>query len=131
MEVLESGGKFVVDDVAREQSRLDAGELSVTGPMFGVKMLTPVDAAGEREAVLLNESGLRLADFANYANLLSGARRAYVVRTADLKTSAVEGGLRFEFVLPSGTYATVLLREFMKNDVESRSETGQESLSDI
>ena len=74
MEVIESGGKFVVDDVGREQvSTGRAGELSVTGPMFGVKMLTPSGEPAERETRLLNDSRLKLDDFAKFAQLLSGA----------------------------------------------------------
>lgn len=114
MEVIESGGKFVVDDVAREQARLQAGELAVTGPMFGVKMLTPHGVPAERESRLLNESGLKPADFAQYAQLLSGARRAYMVRANGLTLTPIDGGIRFEFSLPTGTYATTLLNEFMK-----------------
>ena len=114
MEVAESGGKFVVDDVSRDQLRLNAGELSVTGPMFGVKMLMPCGKAAELESELLNESGLLRSEFANYANLLSGARRAYLVRPSELATSMVEGGIQFQFALPTGVYATILLREFMK-----------------
>jgi len=114
MEVVESGGKFVVEDVAREQTRLNAHELAVTGPMFGLKMLMPNGAAAERETKLLDASGLKLSDFAAYAQLLSGARRSYVVYPTELTCSPAESGLRFEFSLPSGCYATTLLREFMK-----------------
>ena len=114
LEVNESGGKFIVEDVARESSRLDAGEVSVTGPMFGVKMLTPLAVAAERETKLLGESGLTLDDFGKYAQLLSGARRAYLSRVPDLSCRRVSGGMQFDFTLPSGVYATTLLREFMK-----------------
>ena len=116
LEVIESGGKFVVDDVLREQSRLDRGELSVTGPMFGVKMLSPSGLPSERESRLLGESGLTLEDFSHYAQLMSGARRSFVIRIGELTCSAADTGMKFEFALPSGVYATMLLREFMKND---------------
>ena len=142
LEVIESGGKFVSEDVAAEQTRLDQGELSVTGPMFGVKMLSPRGLPAEREAELLGESGLNRADFEKFANLLSGARRSYLIRPTDLKTKPVDlevdvsinalntgadpaslattngeiHRIQFEFSLPSGSYATMLLREFMKND---------------
>jgi len=117
MEVIESGGKFVVDNVDREQARLDHGELSVTGPMFGVKMLSPRGVPAEREARLLEEAGLNLDSFQKFAQLMSGARRAFVVRPSELTSVPVDAGIKFEFSLPSGVYATVLLREFLKAEL--------------
>lgn len=126
MEVVESGGKFVVEDSAREQARLDAGEIVVTGPMFGVKMLATAGDPAEREKTILSRSGLKIADFANYSQLMSGARRAYLVKPADLSFEAVPDGIRFEFALASGAYATILLREFMKID-ESAADTNADA----
>jgi tRNA pseudouridine13 synthase len=114
MEVVASGGKFIAEDVDREQSRLNAGEISITGPMFGVKMIAPSGVPAEREAKLLHDSGLRIEDFGQYAQLLSGTRRPYIIRPADLVITVAESGIRAEFTLPAGTYATVLLRELMK-----------------
>ena len=116
LEVVESGGKFVGEDAVSEQARLDQGELAVTGPMFGVKMLSPRGVPAEREALVLEQSGLKQADFEKFPQLLSGARRAYVNRPGELVTTAVEGGIRFQFAVPSGVYATMLLREFMKDE---------------
>lgn len=118
LEVIESGGKFVGDDPMSEQARLNQGELAVTGPMFGMKMLCPRGIPAGRESRLLEESGLTLEHFGNYAQLLSGARRSFVVRPTELTTTPVDDGIQFEFSLPSGVYATTLLREFMKNDGE-------------
>ena len=114
MEVIESGGKFVVDDVVREQTRLDQGELSVTGPMFGVKMLSPRGVPAEREARILEEAGLGLDAFQKFAQLMSGARRAFIVRPTELTLVSVDAEIMFVFPLPSGVYATMLLREFLK-----------------
>ncbi len=130
MEVIESGGKFIVDDVEREQSRIDARQLSVTGPMFGAKMLTPIGIPAERESILLSESGLSLSDFARFAQLLSGARRAFTAWPADLTVTATDSGMRFEFSLPSGIYATILLREFMKMGEQSASDPDQSRVAD-
>ena len=123
LEVIESGGKFVGEDAVAEQIRLNQGELAVTGPMFGVKMLRPRGVPAERESRLLGESGLTLNDFEKYAQLLSGARRSFLIRPSDLKTTEVEAGIQFEFALPSGVYATTLLREFLKNETGAAAES--------
>jgi tRNA pseudouridine13 synthase len=116
LEVIESGGKFAGEDSIAEQARLNQGELSVTGPMFGVKMLSPRGVPAERESRLLEQSGLKLADFEKFSQLLSGARRAFVIRPNELRTTNVESGIQFQFALPSGVYATILMREFMKDE---------------
>ncbi|HEY0982364.1 tRNA pseudouridine(13) synthase TruD [Schlesneria sp.] len=116
LEVTQSGGKFVSEDVTQEQARLDAGEVTVTGPMFGVKMLSPHGVTLERETKLLAESGLTLDLFQKYSQLLSGARRSFVARPAELETAQVSEGIQLKFNLPSGVYATTLLRELMKDD---------------
>jgi tRNA pseudouridine13 synthase len=116
MEVVASGGKFIAEDVAAEQPRYDAGEIAVTGPMFGLKMREPTGVAQKREADLLAWSGLGPEHFAKYLNLMMGTRRSYVIRPGDLQVTPDPDGLRFAFALPSGVYATTLLREFMKSD---------------
>ena len=114
MEVVASGGKFIAEDLAAEQPRYDAGETAVTGPMFGPKMRDPLGQPYDREQLLLSQSGLLPEHFAKFLNLMSGTRRPYVVRPGELTVLQEADGLRFNFSLPSGSYATVLLREFMK-----------------
>ena len=121
LEVTQSGGKFVAEDVAREQDRLDRGEVTVTGPMFGVKMLSPRGVPLEQENKLLDESGLKLDQFQKYSQLLSGARRSFIARPGELRTSQVKQGIQLEFTLPSGVYATTLLRELMKEELTATS----------
>ena len=127
LEVMQSGGKFVAEDVAREQERLDSGEVCVTGPMFGVKMLSPRGVPLERETKLLDESGLKLDQFQKYSQLLSGARRSYIARPGELRTAEVSHGIQLEFTLPSGVYATTLLRELMKEEPTATPEAETDS----
>ena len=116
MQKVESGGLFQVEDVAAEQERLDAGETVITGPMFGPKMKQPTGEPAAREMQLLQARGLSLDDFANFSKIAAGARRAFVVRPGQFAVETTEQGVRCRFTLPSGAYATVLLREVMKND---------------
>jgi tRNA pseudouridine13 synthase len=114
MQVVASGGCFIAEDIAREQTRYDAREIVPTGPIFGPKMKSPQGLAVEREMTILERSGLRQADFRRYPKLLPGTRRPLVVWPEDLDCAADPSGLRVKFSLPSGSYATVLLREIMK-----------------
>lgn len=117
MQVCASGGPFFVTDVAREQGRFEAREVVITGPMFGPKMRAPTDAAGDRERELLAASGLTMAHFEAYAKLMQGTRRPNLVFMHDLEVMEAEPGvICLSFSLPPGAYATVLLREIMKDD---------------
>jgi tRNA pseudouridine13 synthase len=114
MQVVASGGMFVSDDAAADQARFDRREIVVSGPMFGPKMKPPRGEIAEREARLLEAAGLRAEDFSRYKKLTLGTRRPYLVWPDDLQLAAEPEGLRFRFSLPTGSYATVLLREFQK-----------------
>ena len=115
MQVVASGGPFVVEDPAREQPRLDQHEIVVSGPIFGPKMKFPSGEVAEHESELLKSAGLDLDAFTRFANLTPGTRRPYLIWIDDLQLAKEGNGLRLSFRLPSGSYATVVLREFQKN----------------
>lgn len=116
MQVCATGGLFVAQDLAAEQPRFDAHETVITGPMFGPKMKPTTDEPATREQRVLDAAQLSPDAFRRYRHLTDGTRRPLLVRPGDLQINAVPDGLLFEFALPSGSYATVLLHEFMKVD---------------
>lgn len=116
MQVTDSGGCFVALDVPREQQRYNQRETVLTGPLFGPKMKTPTGEPALREQRVLDRFGITPQCVAAFPRLLTGARRPLVIRVDHLHIAADPAGLRFRFTLPSGVYATTLLREFMKND---------------
>ncbi len=116
MQVCESGGMFVVEDVPAEQGRFDLQETVITGPIFGPKMKQTTHAVQEHEARVLQEFSLESSHFLRYKKLTSGARRPFLIWPEQLKIEQTDEGILFDFTLPSGVYATMLLREFMKNE---------------
>jgi tRNA pseudouridine13 synthase len=112
----DSGGLFINQDNADAMRRMQAWEISATGPMFGASMRRPEAEADTREQAVFQRSGLTQEVLAAHAKLGEGTRRAARVRIAEPQVEAVAEGLRLSFELPSGAYATTLLREVMKND---------------
>ncbi|MBA2663201.1 MAG: tRNA pseudouridine(13) synthase TruD [Bradymonadaceae bacterium] len=113
----DSGGIFVVEpgEVEQAQARLESKEVLLTGPMFGPRMKAPQGVSAQLEADVLEAAGLKAADFERLGKLGSGTRRALHVVLEEITLEIVEdGALAFGFALPSGSYATVLLRELMK-----------------
>jgi tRNA pseudouridine13 synthase len=110
----DTGGMFTVQDLSVDTRRFMAGEIVFTGPIFGFKMRSAVQTAGEREAALLGQFDLTPEDFRPLR--APGSRRPAFFRLADLTIAEVDEGLQFSFTLPSGAYATTVMREFMQND---------------
>lgn len=86
----------------------------VTAPLVGTETELGDGEPGEIEREVLADAGIESGDFALPGDFDSeGTRRAILLRT-DLDASFADGDPRFAFALPSGSYATVLLREFTK-----------------
>lgn len=110
------GGMFVCDDPATDQARLAAGELAITGPMFGDRMRWPPEAtpAFAREAEILAREGLAADAFAQVRALAEGTRRDAAIEVRDAAVVAGDSTLEVAFTLPGGGYATAVMREVMK-----------------
>jgi tRNA pseudouridine13 synthase len=111
------GGMFVAENVATEQQRFDAREIVTAGPIFGRKTFPSAGAAAQREAATLEAFGICKEDFGGFGKLVQGTRRHNLIYLEDLAAAMEPEGLRLQFALPAGSYATVLLREIMKTEV--------------
>ena len=115
LQVVRSGGPFWSEDVVAEQARYDAHEVVPSGPMFGPQMRQPKGEAALRERAVLETAGLDAAAFARAGKLMAGTRRALVVWPEELQgqLDAQAATLTLRFVLPPGSYATVLTGELL------------------
>jgi tRNA pseudouridine13 synthase len=101
-----------VDVVSRHCER---GRAFVTAPLVGTETELGDGEPGEIEREVLADAGIEPADFDLPGEFDSkGTRRAILLRT-DLDVTFAGGDPHFAFALPSGSYATVLLREFTKS----------------
>ncbi len=117
----DTGGVFLVEDPALEQPRADAFEISPTGAIFGYRTNIAGGVPGQIEREVLDAHGIALEDFRNLGPLRSkGARRPlrFPLGEMDVSAGRDERGefVRLRFTAPSGCYATIALREIMKND---------------
>ena len=117
------GAVFRVEDAEAEQPRADRFEISPTGPLVGYRMTLPSGEALRIEEEVFKSHGLTPGHFRQEGrDRAIGARRALRMRPEDVQ---VAGGvdefgahITVAFTLPAGSYATVLLRELMKSDVD-------------
>ena len=103
------------DRVSIVSRHCDRGRAFVTAPLVGTETELGDGEPGEIEREMLDAVGIDSEDFALPGEFdSSGTRRAVSLRT-DLDATFDAGDPRFAFALPSGSYATVLLREFSKS----------------
>jgi tRNA pseudouridine13 synthase len=111
------GGQFTCEDPAVDGARLAAGELQVTGPMFGDRMRRPPDGtpAAAREKAILDANGLADDSFSTVKAIADGTRRDAAIVVGNPSVKAVDDGVEVAFTLPGGAYATAVMREVMKS----------------
>jgi len=115
------GGLFDCTDPDVDAPRLLAGEVVVTGPMFGDRMRRPADGtpAAAREAAILDAAGLAPGAFSQVRALAEGTRRDAAIPLADAAAAAAgDETVEVAFTLPGGAYATAIMREVMKAEPE-------------
>lgn len=115
-----TGGLFTCEDPRVDQQRLDSGEIVPTGPMYGHSMMAPppgTDAAAREQAVL-DEEELTPDSFRSVGKLAAGTRRPLAIQPADVEVTAHDDFLELGFALPSGCYATAVMREVIKGPTD-------------
>jgi tRNA pseudouridine13 synthase len=117
----ENGACFAVQSAEVEQARAAAFEVSPTGPLLGYRMTLPDGQALEIEQQVFADYQLAPEDFRVEGRLrIKGARRPLRVQPKDIELAAGVDDhgahITFAFTLPPGSFATIFLRECMKND---------------
>ncbi len=128
-----SGGIFPSTEPDVDRARVAAGEIVVTGPMFGAAMRAPPDGtpAHAREAAILAPFELGPASFHAARAIAEGTRRPAAIAIGEpAAVAAGPGAIRVTFTLPAGAYATSILREIQKGAAAREAEaapTGDDS----
>jgi tRNA pseudouridine13 synthase len=115
-----SGGLFLCADVQVDQERAERGEVSPTGPIYGVKMQSPEGRPAELERRIVWQLLGENVDMAATKVLGEGTRRALRLWVEDLRVEPInhqqapaageqDASIRVYFVLPKGAYATTVL----------------------
>jgi tRNA pseudouridine13 synthase len=108
-----AGAMFPIEDVAREQPRLTSGDVHLTGPIFGPKARATASEAAALELSLIDGLGLNAEAREKLAHLAPGTRRDLIAKVEGLQLRwAAVDRLELEFFLPSGSYATEVIRQF-------------------
>lgn len=108
------GGLFTCTDVTTDSARLAQREITITGPMFGGKMMTTIGTALTLESEILAARQLEGAQFLSFRPTIPGTRRPIQVALDALTVDFDPTATRLGFSLPAGSYATVLVRELFR-----------------
>jgi tRNA pseudouridine13 synthase len=109
----DTGGSFIVENIQKEQPRFVSKEISFTAPIFGYKMLSPSGESLKLEKQILSETCFDNKTWRK--NKIKGTRRIGRL-LPNIKIKKTNATIILSFFLPKGGFATVLLREFIKNN---------------
>ena len=110
----DTGGVFRVEDAELESVRAHAGEISATLPLYGKKVKMSEGDAGALEAQTLAHYGLSWAAFTGR----KGSRRPSRIFLDEAELTPEVDGYMLTFSLQKGSFATSVLREVMKVEID-------------
>ena len=110
----DTGGEFLVEDPV-EAARAERLEISALLPLYGTRVSVSDGTPGSLEADVMRNLGLAWTDFTRRR----GARRISRVILEEPAVVEDDSGLMLSFALPKGAYATIVLHEVMKVDVDA------------
>jgi len=110
----ETGRFFLCTEPDKDQPRVDRLEVHPTGPLFGPDMNQPQGEPEAMERAALESSGLSPEVFERFARFTWGGRRPLRAVPKNVSVEQAPEGLWLCFSLPSGAYATSLLRELIE-----------------
>lgn len=119
----DTGGMFVALDATEAGERVSRWEISPTGPMFGPDMRWPEGEELAIEQALWAQTGVSDDALSRLRKLLPGTRRVARIRPGGLRVDRYPQGIELEFSLPKGAYATVILRELLKDAAQEPAQT--------
>jgi tRNA pseudouridine13 synthase len=116
---------FYVEDTEAEQPRAERFEISLTGPLYGHKMIQARGRQGELEAAVLAAEDMTLASFRVGEGIKAEGERRALRFPVNEPEMWYDEGIMLRFSLPRGCYATTLLAEIMKVSLLPEGEDGE------
>lgn len=127
----DNGSVFETDETTVEEDnapggRVEQGAVSPSGPLWGVQMTCATGEPGAMEQQALEDSGVTEDQLAGPGDdpkaVAEGRRRPLrnILKDPDLSGGVDEHGpyIKASFELPRGAYATMVMREIMKNGAD-------------
>ncbi|ERG89324.1 MAG: tRNA pseudouridine synthase, TruD family [halophilic archaeon J07HX5] len=105
--------RVTADRLETVRRHCERGRAFVTAPLVGTETELGGDEPGEIERAVLTDAGIEPSNFDRPGEFHSTGTRRAILLTTDLTVD--RDPLQFNFRLPSGAYATTLLREYLKD----------------
>ena len=109
----ERAQRVTADRLETVRRHCERGRAFVTAPLVGTETDRGGGDPGEIERAVLTDAGLEPSDFDRPGEFHSTGTRRAILLTTNLTVD--RDPLQFGFRLPSGAYATTLLREYLKD----------------
>ncbi|MGD2073070.1 MAG: tRNA pseudouridine(13) synthase TruD [Candidatus Thorarchaeota archaeon] len=115
---------FVTEAKLEERlEQVKKGEYALASPIPGYATKIPESRQSELLSKILNDENVNLRDFRNAENRYldsPGGLHLVSININNPRTECTKEGLRFSFSLRKGSYATIVMREIMKNNPINR-----------